>query len=58
MNSACRRKIQTDKYYHYRPRHSAWKNSCDSLTVAELHENWTRVNLGIKGLRNLGILSI
>ncbi len=25
----------------YRPRHSAWKNSCDSLAVVGLHENWT-----------------
>ena len=24
-----------------RPRHSAWKNGCDSLTVVGLHENWT-----------------
>ena len=24
-----------------RPRHSAWKNSCDSLAVVGLHENWT-----------------
>jgi hypothetical protein len=27
----------------FRPRHSAWENSCDSLAVVELHENWTRV---------------
>jgi hypothetical protein len=26
-----------------RPRHSVWKNACESLYVAELHENWTRV---------------
>jgi hypothetical protein len=26
---------------NYRPRHSAWKNSFDSLAVAGLHENWT-----------------
>jgi hypothetical protein len=25
----------------YRPRHSAWKESCDSLAVMGLHENWT-----------------
>ncbi len=25
---------------YYRPHHSAWKNSCDSLTVVGLHENW------------------
>jgi hypothetical protein len=25
----------------YRPRHPAWENSCDSLTVVGLHEIWT-----------------
>jgi len=25
---------------NYRSRHSAWKNSCDSLTFEGLHENW------------------
>jgi hypothetical protein len=25
----------------FRPRHSGWKNGCDSLTVVGLHENWT-----------------
>ncbi len=25
----------------FRPCHSAWENSCDSLTVVGLHENWT-----------------
>jgi len=24
-----------------RPRHLAWKNSCDSLAVVGLHESWT-----------------
>ncbi|MEE9611687.1 MAG: hypothetical protein V3W19_10560 [Desulfatiglandales bacterium] len=25
----------------FRPRRSAWENSCASLTVVGLHENWT-----------------
>jgi hypothetical protein len=24
-----------------KPRHSAWKNGCDSLIAAGLHENWS-----------------
>ncbi len=28
-------------FYYNRPRHSAWKNSCDYSTVVGLHENWT-----------------
>ena len=27
----------------FRPRHSAWKNSCESVAVMGLHENWTLV---------------
>jgi hypothetical protein len=32
------------KCLKFRPRHSAWKNSCDSLAVVGLHENWTWVS--------------
>jgi len=35
--------VQSDTNSDFRPRHSAWKNSCDSLTFEELHENWTLV---------------
>ena len=31
----------TDKFTYNRPRHSAWKNGCDSLIVLGLYENWT-----------------
>ncbi len=30
-------------YPYFRPRHSAWKNSCDSLAVVGLYENLTPV---------------
>ena len=33
----------------YRPRHSAWGNSCDSFTVVGLHENWTFKRSGLAG---------
>ncbi len=35
--------LKSKKWGKFRPRHLAWKNTCDPLTVVGLHENWIRV---------------
>ena len=45
-------KLGIDTVADSRPRHSAWKNGCDSLIVVDLDENWTSaIRCQVSGVR-------